>query len=402
MGNVTDVNGPNRRRRRRAIKTKAGALVFDENVSNDDGSQVPSRNDSVRLTHSSGSAATLASGGVGITSVGDLSLTAAGDTHITSKGTVQTTSEGSVRTYAQGNVVSLEGKQNSTQMKAAKKMQEAVEQIEKAKVDKIKSTKGEEVPCPTCGKEYLVNKKSGFGQRAFKTIRKYTPPYFGFAIDVLEFLYKNLEIEQYLFFSKKKSFKNVRLKEVLSHPKWKMGKNNLIDSSNFINKILEIYEVSIIYNIPISKIDFIISRQAFIHSIVFYKDGVLTLNGFKNDMLLTLIHPLNEYFIFKEKINSEKLLKNLDNFQLSNNLDKRFIFFNYYKKMREFNHEKLIIFLLLNNYAQSLYLSNKLKYDQIIPYTMKNIEKFKNASQLNNIPNILKFIELIRNQIQND
>ena len=192
MGNVTDVNGPNRRRRRRAIKTKAGALVFDENVSNDDGSQVPSRNDSVRLTHSSGSAATLASGGVGITSVGDLSLTAAGDTHITSKGTVQTTSEGSVRTYAQGNVVSLEGKQNSTQMKAAKKMQEAVEQIEKAKVDKIKSTKGEEVPCPTCGKEYLVNKKSGFGQRAFKTIRKYPPPYFGFAIDVLEFLYKNL------------------------------------------------------------------------------------------------------------------------------------------------------------------------------------------------------------------
>ena len=203
------------------------------------------------------------------------------------------------------------------------------------------------------------------------------------------------------FFSKKKSFKNVSLKEVLSHPKWKMGKNNLIDSSNFINKILEIYEVSIIYNIPISKIDFIISRQAFIHSIVFYNDGVLSLNGFKNNMLLTLIHPLNEHFMLNEKINSEKLLKNLDNFQLSNNIDKRFIFFNHYKKMREFNHEKLIIFLLLNNYAQSLYLSNKLKYDQIIPYTMKNIEKFKNPSQLNNIPNILKFIELIRNQIHN-
>ena len=35
------------------------------------------------------------------------------------------------------------------------------------------------------------------------------------------------------------------LKKVLSHPKWKMGKNNLIDSSNFINKILEIYELSL-------------------------------------------------------------------------------------------------------------------------------------------------------------
>ena len=36
-----------------------------------------------------------------------------------------------------------------------------------------------------------------------------------------------------------------------------MGKNNLIDSSNFINKILEIYELSYIYNIPLNKIDFL-------------------------------------------------------------------------------------------------------------------------------------------------
>ena len=35
-----------------------------------------------------------------------------------------------------------------------------------------------------------------------------------------------------------------------------MGNNNLIDSSNFINKILEIYELSHLYDIPLSKIDF--------------------------------------------------------------------------------------------------------------------------------------------------
>ena len=103
------------------------------------------------------------------------------------------------------------------------------------------------------------------------------------------------------YFSNKKSFNNVSFKDVLTHPKWKMGNNNLIDSSNFINKILEIYEVSIIYNIPISKIDFIISRQAFIHSIIFYNDGIISLNSFKNDMLLTLIYPLNGYFKLKKK-----------------------------------------------------------------------------------------------------
>ncbi len=37
-----------------------------------------------------------------------------------------------------------------------------------------------------------------------------------------------------------------------------MGINNSIDSSNFINKILEIFELSIIYNIDLNKIDFLI------------------------------------------------------------------------------------------------------------------------------------------------
>ena len=59
-----------------------------------------------------------------------------------------------------------------------------------------------------------------------------------------------------------------------------MGKNNLIDSSNFINKILEIYELSYIYNIDINKIDFFISKEAYIHSIIHYKDNTLSFKLF--------------------------------------------------------------------------------------------------------------------------
>ena len=203
------------------------------------------------------------------------------------------------------------------------------------------------------------------------------------------------------YFSKIKSFKNVSIKKVLSHPKWKMGKNNLIDSSNFINKILEIYEVSIIYDIPISKIDFIISKEAFIHSIVFYEDGIISLNCFKNDMLLTLVDPLREYFNLKIDFNSEAFLPNNRNFSLIKNEDKRFIFFDFYKKMRNLNHEKQIIFMLLNNYAQSLYLSDKLKYDQIIPFVMNNLEKYTFDKNFKNISDIISFIDLIKNKISN-
>ena len=203
------------------------------------------------------------------------------------------------------------------------------------------------------------------------------------------------------YFSKKNSFKFVNLKEVLTHPKWKMGKNNLIDSSNFINKILEIYEVSIIFNIPISKIDFIISKQAFIHSIVFYNDGIISFNSFKNDMLLTLIYPLTEFFTLKNKISSNNYLFNISNFQFNKNFDKRFIFFNFYKEMRKFNHEDQILLMLLNNFAQSLYLSNKLNYDQIIPYTMKKLKIYKTQTHLNSIPSILKFIKSVKDKIKN-
>ena len=83
------------------------------------------------------------------------------------------------------------------------------------------------------------------------------------------------------YFSKFNNFKNVKLNKVLSHPRWKMGKNNLIDSSNFMNKILEIYELSYIYDISLNKIDFLISKSAFVHSIIEYEDGIVTLNAFK-------------------------------------------------------------------------------------------------------------------------
>lgn len=189
---ITETTQRNRRRRRHALKTKAGSLVFDESGLKDGTSEVPTRNDSVNLTHSGGSQVKLAAGGVGVASVGDVSISAAGNAHITAKGTIQTTSEGNIRSYAQGDIVDVRGKQNSVQMQAAKKMQEGVNKIEKAKVDKIKSTKGDETLCPTCSKEYLVNRKSGFGSRLFKTIRRFTPPYFGFAVDVLQTLYNFL------------------------------------------------------------------------------------------------------------------------------------------------------------------------------------------------------------------
>ena len=194
------------------------------------------------------------------------------------------------------------------------------------------------------------------------------------------------------YFSKFKNFKNVNYDQVLSHPKWKMGKNNLIDSSNFINKILEIYELSYIYKIPINKIDFIISKSAFVHSIVKYNDGIITLNAFKNDMLLTLINPLSYFFNFKNEIDSEKLIMKTDNFGFHSKFDKRFIFFKYYKKMKSLNHNQQINLLLLNNIAQTQYLSGKINYNEIIPFIINSLSKYPKNKKFNSLIDIVKYI----------
>ena len=78
-----------------------------------------------------------------------------------------------------------------------------------------------------------------------------------------------------------------------------------------MNKILEIFELSHIYNIPLKNIDFLISKEAFIHSVVEYQDGIYSLNTFKNEMLITLSYPLNEYINKSSHINSKNYLFNL-------------------------------------------------------------------------------------------
>ena len=198
------------------------------------------------------------------------------------------------------------------------------------------------------------------------------------------------------YFKKKINLSKVDQKKVLSHPKWKMGKNNLIDSSNFINKILEIYELSHIYDIPLSKIDFLICREAYVHSIVCYKDNTISLNCFKNNMLVTLIKPLSYFYKIKPYKTDYKFLDN-HNLKIIVPKDNRFKVFRLYKTLSKYDHYKQILFMIINNSAHNLYLSNKLNYNDIIDYIMLEMQKHPIPEKLNTINLILKHLTLINN-----
>ena len=77
--------------------------------------------------------------------------------------------------------------------------------------------------------------------------------------------------------------------------------------------------------------------------------------------------------------------------------DKRFKVIRYLNLIKNFNHIERIHFLLLNNKAHSLYLNNKLKYNDIINFIFKNMPKkqFLNY-KLNSFSHIISLINKIK------
>ena len=203
------------------------------------------------------------------------------------------------------------------------------------------------------------------------------------------------------YFKKDINLNNVRLNQVLNHPKWKMGSNNSIDSSNFINKILEILELSIIFDIDIKKIDFLITKEAYIHSLVLYNNSIISFNCFDNNMLIPLASPLID--IFNSKKIKIKHHKNFDisNFKLELMNDKRFKIMKYIDRIKCFTNLEKIYFLILNNKAQSMYLNNFINYNNILPYIMKNMPSKKDLFyNINSFESIISKINKIKKKYE--
>ena len=193
------------------------------------------------------------------------------------------------------------------------------------------------------------------------------------------------------YFKKNLNLNHVSFKKVIKHPKWKMGINNSIDSSNFINKLLEIYETSILYNIDLKKIDFLISKQAYIHSIIHYNDSTISINCFKNDMTITLIKPLVYFFDIKH-VNNQKTYLDTKMMALETFSDKRFKISRYLKILKQLDHQHQIKLMILNNIAHKLYIGGRIKYNEIYDFIISKLFIDKKNINLKSFKSINKFI----------
>ncbi len=91
----------------------------------------------------------------------------------------------------------------------------------------------------------------------------------------------------------REQLQHVTVAEALAHPTWKMGPKVSIDSATLINKILEVYEVHHLFEVPLKDIHIVIHRKSLVHSMVHLNTGATQMHITQNDMRLFISYALH-------------------------------------------------------------------------------------------------------------
>lgn len=90
-----------------------------------------------------------------------------------------------------------------------------------------------------------------------------------------------------------KELAHVTVEQALEHPTWKMGPKVSVDSATLINKVLEVYEVHHLFDIPLKNIHVVIHPQSLVHSMIHIKTGATKMHLTQNDMRLFISYALH-------------------------------------------------------------------------------------------------------------
>ena len=80
--------------------------------------------------------------------------------------------------------------------------------------------------------------------------------------------------------------------QALKHPKWSMGPKITVDSATMFNKALEVIEASVLFGLPVDRVEVLIHPQSIIHSLVEFVDGSVIAQLGLPDMRLHIAYAL--------------------------------------------------------------------------------------------------------------
>jgi len=143
-----------------------------------------------------------------------------------------------------------------------------------------------------------------------------------------------------------------------------MGKKISVDSANLMNKILEIIEASLIFNLPLNKFKIIIHPQSLIHAIIEFRNGLSSMLYHNNDMKIPIANSLyDNFYMNKENINKFCFEKKLS--FLPPNI-KKFSSIKILGLNKILNETGFILINVLNEILVERFLNNKILFTDIV------------------------------------
>jgi len=195
-----------------------------------------------------------------------------------------------------------------------------------------------------------------------------------------------------------KKLKNIKMKTILKHPTWNMGKKISVDSATMMNKLYEVIEAKNIFNLNYNQIDILIHPNSYAHSIIVYTNGIIKIILHETTMKIPIFNSLfeNNKIIKLPKVIDINKMNNL-NFQKINN--------NKFPVLRLFEiipHSFSLFETLLvsiNDLVVDKYLNKKISFVDISKLIIKltNLKQFqkykkiypKNINEIINLNNKL-------------
>jgi hypothetical protein len=166
------------------IGGEAGSISMGQHVVKDPyGSFISEDRSHMILSDKFGSLIQFIGGKVVFKTASDLCMFTNQNMFMSVTGDVQSSIGGSKHDFVEGDVTAQAG--NDKQRAAAEKLQGLTSQIDKEKLDTIKSTEGQEMDCPVCSQKHLSERGSALVGKIFKTLRKFLPN-MAYPLDVVQ------------------------------------------------------------------------------------------------------------------------------------------------------------------------------------------------------------------------
>ena len=194
-------------------------------------------------------------------------------------------------------------------------------------------------------------------------------------------------------------FKDIKIKQALNHPRWKMGKKISIDSATMMNKVFEVIEAKNIFNLSYDKISILIHPESYVHAILKFNNGLIKIIGHETSMKIPIFNTL--YLDTQKTLKTKTLdIKKLNNLNLNSVEYNRYPAVKLLHNLPKASSLYETVLVSANDELVKLFLEGKIEFKDIFTQLSKlNIfNKYKKIKP-NNINEIIKLNKYVRLKI---